>query len=189
MFGLGFSEIVVIAVLALLVFGPEKVPELLGTLGKWMRYARGATNELRRTIETEGRKILPPDLKLPRFDDLLNPPATSSRPASSPPAASADPGAPGAPAASSGPINYGYGDIAPTRRAAGAAATLPGSAGTPDDPEGNAHFDEELDAPGASAGSARALEERDARVNAIARALDPGAAAAAVESGARRKPA
>jgi sec-independent protein translocase protein TatA len=37
MFGLGWPEIAVIAVIALLVFGPKKIPELGGALGKTLR--------------------------------------------------------------------------------------------------------------------------------------------------------
>jgi len=38
MFGIGFFEIVVIAIIALLVFGPKRLPEIAHTLGTIMRY-------------------------------------------------------------------------------------------------------------------------------------------------------
>ncbi len=37
MFGLGVPEIVIISVVALLVFGPKRIPELGGALGKTLR--------------------------------------------------------------------------------------------------------------------------------------------------------
>ena len=37
MFGLGWPEVVVIGVVALLVFGPKKIPEVGSALGKTLR--------------------------------------------------------------------------------------------------------------------------------------------------------
>lgn len=37
MFGLGWPEVVIISVVAILIFGPKKIPELGGTLGKTLR--------------------------------------------------------------------------------------------------------------------------------------------------------
>ena len=37
MFGLGFPEMAVIAVVAILIFGPKKIPELGSALGKTLR--------------------------------------------------------------------------------------------------------------------------------------------------------
>ncbi|MGF1672878.1 MAG: TatA/E family twin arginine-targeting protein translocase [Rivularia sp. (in: cyanobacteria)] len=37
MFGLGFPEVVVIVVVAILIFGPKKIPELGSALGKTLR--------------------------------------------------------------------------------------------------------------------------------------------------------
>ena len=37
MFGLGFPELAVIAIIAILVFGPKKIPEIGGALGKTLR--------------------------------------------------------------------------------------------------------------------------------------------------------
>jgi sec-independent protein translocase protein TatA len=36
-FGLGLPEVAIIAIVALLVFGPKKIPELGGALGKTLR--------------------------------------------------------------------------------------------------------------------------------------------------------
>jgi TatA/E family protein of Tat protein translocase len=55
MFGssLGFPELVFILVLALLIFGPKRLPEIGRTLGKGLSEFRRATNDLKRTIESE----------------------------------------------------------------------------------------------------------------------------------------
>lgn len=37
MFGLGWPEVAIIAVIAILIFGPKKIPELGSTLGKTLR--------------------------------------------------------------------------------------------------------------------------------------------------------
>ena len=41
MFGLGIPEIVIIGVVAVLVFGPKRIPELGGALGKTLRNFKG----------------------------------------------------------------------------------------------------------------------------------------------------
>jgi TatA/E family protein of Tat protein translocase len=56
-FGLGPLEILLIVVLALIVFGPAKLPEIMGQVGKAIADFRRATSELsdefNRTIQTE----------------------------------------------------------------------------------------------------------------------------------------
>ena len=54
MFGsLGLPEIVVILLVALLVFGPRRLPEIGRTIGKALGEFRRATTELKRSIDTE----------------------------------------------------------------------------------------------------------------------------------------
>jgi sec-independent protein translocase protein TatA len=54
MFGpLGFPEVIFILVLALLIFGPKRLPEIGRTIGRGMAEFRKASNELKRTINTE----------------------------------------------------------------------------------------------------------------------------------------
>lgn len=46
MFGLGWPEVGIIAVVAILIFGPKKIPELGKTLGKSLRgFKEGLTND------------------------------------------------------------------------------------------------------------------------------------------------
>ncbi|HYU31804.1 MAG TPA: twin-arginine translocase TatA/TatE family subunit [Thermoanaerobaculia bacterium] len=53
MFGLGVPELLFILVLALLIFGPKRLPEIGRTLGRGMSEFRKASNELKRTINVE----------------------------------------------------------------------------------------------------------------------------------------
>ena len=54
MFGpLGFPELVFILVLALLIFGPKRLPEIGRTIGRGMAEFRKASTDLKRTINTE----------------------------------------------------------------------------------------------------------------------------------------
>jgi len=37
MFGLGWPEVIIIGIVTVLIFGPKKIPELGGTIGKTLR--------------------------------------------------------------------------------------------------------------------------------------------------------
>jgi TatA/E family protein of Tat protein translocase len=50
---LGMPELLFILVLALLIFGPRKLPEIGRTMGKAMGEFRRATRDLKRTLDTE----------------------------------------------------------------------------------------------------------------------------------------
>lgn len=50
---LGLTEILFILALALLLFGPRRLPELGRTLGRGLAEFRRASNDLRATIEDE----------------------------------------------------------------------------------------------------------------------------------------
>lgn len=53
MFGIGMTEMIVIAALALIILGPKKLPDLARSLGKGFAEFKRATNELKSTIDLE----------------------------------------------------------------------------------------------------------------------------------------
>lgn len=85
MFGIGMWELIVILIVALLVVGPQKLPELARALGRSFAEFKRATNEVRRTIETEIR--LDDDIPPPRnvFPRLHTPPVKHEEESSPPP--------------------------------------------------------------------------------------------------------
>ena len=55
MWNLGFQEVVIIFIIALVIFGPRKLPDLGKSLGKSLAEFTRASNELKRTWEDEVR--------------------------------------------------------------------------------------------------------------------------------------
>ncbi len=83
---LGFTEILFILVLALLLFGPRRLPELGRTLGRGLAEFRRASTDLRSTIEDEVRTI-ERDVTPEPDDSRARPVAPPKRPESSKPPA------------------------------------------------------------------------------------------------------
>ena len=83
MFGsLGMSELVIILVIALIIFGPRKLPELGRSLGKSIGEFKRASNELRSTIEEEirieeTRPVAQATVVTPAAAPAVTPPAES----------------------------------------------------------------------------------------------------------------
>jgi sec-independent protein translocase protein TatB len=53
MFEVGFTEILLISILALVVLGPEKLPRVAAQLGRWMGRARIMARQFREQLEDE----------------------------------------------------------------------------------------------------------------------------------------
>jgi Tat protein translocase TatB subunit len=69
MFGIGMTELVVIMVVALIVFGPTRLPELARSLGRAMSEFRRASTDIRQT-----------------FNEAVQEPTPAPAPAPAPPA-------------------------------------------------------------------------------------------------------
>lgn len=53
MFDVGFPELVLVAVIGLLVLGPQRLPKVAAEIGKWVGRARRTATQLRRQLERE----------------------------------------------------------------------------------------------------------------------------------------
>ncbi len=102
MFGLSFGELIIIAIVALLLLGPDRLPEAAKTLGKGLRELRKATDDLKDQVEREiysdDRKakpaLVPPIAALPVPGPAGPPPAATPENVPGLEAALAEPPAP-----------------------------------------------------------------------------------------------
>ena len=53
MFDIGFAELIIIAVVSLLVIGPERLPGAVRTISLWLGRFKRSFNEIRQEIEQE----------------------------------------------------------------------------------------------------------------------------------------
>lgn len=57
MFNIGLPELLIIVAIALIVFGPNKLPELARAFGKAMREFKKATEEVKQSFEAETKDL------------------------------------------------------------------------------------------------------------------------------------
>ncbi len=67
MFGIGWQELIIIAIVALLIVGPKKLPDLAKTLGKGFKEFKnateGITEDLKDTLKEDEKPKTDNDLK------------------------------------------------------------------------------------------------------------------------------
>jgi sec-independent protein translocase protein TatB len=57
MFGIGFPEMIIILIVALVVVGPDKLPDLARSLAKGVNELRGAMNQIKESLNEETKVI------------------------------------------------------------------------------------------------------------------------------------
>ena len=78
MFGIGFPELLLIAVIALVVIGPQRLPDLARALGRGFAEFRRASDELKRTFEEETRAARAEELRQKLLDEgKIRPPGAA----------------------------------------------------------------------------------------------------------------
>ncbi len=76
MFGLGMSEIIFLALLALIVIGPKELPELARTVGRFLNELKRSTNVLGEELKQQAR--------IDRIDFNDPPPRSTPQPSNTP---------------------------------------------------------------------------------------------------------
>jgi sec-independent protein translocase protein TatB len=77
MFDIGFTEIILIAVVMLLVVGPERLPRIARTTGLWVGKVRGFMSTVKADIDRELateelRKALAKQTAMPELEELID---------------------------------------------------------------------------------------------------------------------
>jgi sec-independent protein translocase protein TatB len=131
MFDLGFSELIVVFVIALVVLGPTRLPGLVSKVGKWIGKARSMARQFREQLENEVNLD-----ELNRMTDKRAKEAQASTPPI-PPEFSGEPLPTDAPGSETSMAGSGYPYGAPEQ--ASAAASTDGSPQPGDDTYSHAH--------------------------------------------------
>jgi sec-independent protein translocase protein TatA len=85
MFGLGFPELLLIFVIALIVFGPKKLPELGKSIGRAMAEFKKASDDFQESMRTEMKEVeksagVEELKKLDNYDPLTHDQAEAPKP-------------------------------------------------------------------------------------------------------------
>jgi sec-independent protein translocase protein TatB len=97
MFDIGFSEILLIFGLTLVVLGPDKLPQVARTIGRWAGRARAMARQFRDQLEAETDNLKvdlnppPPPNTAPPSDTAAPQPAAEAPAAADTPTATAPP--------------------------------------------------------------------------------------------------
>lgn len=59
MFNVGWSELLVVGAVALILVGPKDMPKVMGSLGRWARKARAFTHDMQKVFDQVARDADP----------------------------------------------------------------------------------------------------------------------------------
>jgi sec-independent protein translocase protein TatA len=96
-FNIGPTELIVILIVALIVFGPKRLPEIGRTLGRSLNEFRRASNDLRRELEVDLKDEPSGGTNASSVSQVAAPPSQSGDQAPPSPEAPADPASPSGP--------------------------------------------------------------------------------------------
>ncbi len=97
MFEVGFTELLLIFAIALIVLGPQKLPKLAQQVGRWVGRARAMARQFKDQLEEEAHNLETKVNIDPGIDTSMEPktgPAPTPSPSPSPTTAAVTPGAP-----------------------------------------------------------------------------------------------
>ncbi len=60
MFGLGFGELLVVLVIALIFLGPDKIPKTARTVGKWVHELKHSLDDIKEAFEKDVKQTTKP---------------------------------------------------------------------------------------------------------------------------------
>lgn len=86
MFGIGGNELLIIAIFVIIIFGPDKIPEIARTVGRAVRMFKKVQEDVEHVIKTE---IYTPDLLGGSAEKPATAPATPATPVDNAASASA----------------------------------------------------------------------------------------------------
>jgi len=92
MFGIGTPELIIILVIALVVMGPQKLPEIASALGKGIAQFKKASTDFRNGIEQEARLAEEKERRA-REEELAAQKVAQAQPADAPASGAGDGGA------------------------------------------------------------------------------------------------
>ncbi len=84
MFGIGMPELIVIAIVALLVVGPKKLPDLAKSLGRGLNEFRRASEDVTRSVKDTLKEDDDGDTKDDKGGESHDKPRTQETPSSQP---------------------------------------------------------------------------------------------------------
>jgi len=73
MSGIGFSELIILCLIGLIVLGPERLPRVANQIGSWLGQARRMTRVMKRQLEEELDIEGKPDIRPPPGEPTSSP--------------------------------------------------------------------------------------------------------------------